>query len=122
MTTHEPRSIREIVLSTRWSSEDAETIFAALEKSRLSATNFADRHGFDVQRLYWWNRRLGRPAMRRGRREAFKEVVIEAVRVEQEDARLEIVLPRGLALRVPISFDERALRRVLKIVTEDGEC
>ena len=115
--------IREILLRARWSAEDARIIFAAWEESKLPAADFAGKHGFDVQRLYWWRRRLGAPN-EAAELEPFEELVVERDQLgAPEDGRsLEITLPRGLTIRVPTSFDEQTLRRLLKIVCEAGVC
>lgn len=118
------RGIREIVLRARWTVEDARTIFAAWNESKLPATEFAGEHGFDAQRLYWWRRRFGAQSISNEGQKVFEEVLVqpEARVVEPEDPRLEIVFAHGLAVRVPSSFDEPALRRLLKIVGEVGAC
>ena len=115
--------IREILLRARWSAADAQTIFSAWEESKLPATEFAGKHGFDVQRLYWWRRRLGKGDPPGETGPAFEEVVVGAERsVEKDGADFEIRCPDGLAIRVRSGFDEHTLKRLLRIVREDGAC
>lgn len=116
--------IREILLRARWRLEDAQTVFAAWEESKLPATEFAGEHGFDVQRLYWWRRRLGKSHDRGEARARFEEVVVKAEQPAAEEGGpgLEITFPRGLGIRVRSDFDEQTLRRLLRIVREDGAC
>jgi hypothetical protein len=84
---------------------------------------FAVREGLDVQRLYWWRRRLvdaplpaqletpghcdGQPA--------FVEIV------RPEAAVIEVVLGSGRTLRVRESIDPCALRRLV-IALDEGTC
>ena len=115
--------IREILLRARWSAEDARMIFSAWEESKLPATEFAGKHGFDVQRLYWWRRRLGKLDTVSDQRGGFEEIVVaDREPGDRTDAGIEITLPGGLAIRIPATFDEPTLRRVLKVVREDCAC
>ena len=44
----------------RWNEDEARRVLAACEASGDPVAGFANRHGLDAQRLYWWRRRLGR--------------------------------------------------------------
>jgi transposase-like protein len=43
---------------TRWTTPTARAVLAAQEKSGESVAGFAQRHGLEPQRLYWWRNRL----------------------------------------------------------------
>lgn len=74
--------------------------------SRLSATAFARREGFNPGTLRWWAWRLG------GAHEAPAKFV-EVVVAPPPAGRVEIVLRDGLAIRVSGAFDTEVLRRAV---------
>lgn len=47
------------ILSRRWDEEFARRTLVRAKRSGLSDRAFAEREGFDAQRLSWWRRRLG---------------------------------------------------------------
>ncbi len=92
----------------RWTAQVARGVLGALEKSGLPRAEFAAQHGIHEQRLYNWQRRL---AERDGSAPVqFRELASPVAAV---DDRLEVVLPSGVLLRVPASFDAAALDRLL---------
>jgi transposase-like protein len=44
--------------SSRWTTDEARQVVAALERSRKPVSVFAAEHGLDPQRLYYWRRRV----------------------------------------------------------------
>jgi hypothetical protein len=85
-------------------------------KSGLSGEEFASREGVKARTLAWWRWHLGReraePTQALARREpAFVEV--EPVVVEAASERIEVALTNGRIVRVPMTFRDDALVRVL---------
>ncbi len=85
-------------------------------KSGLSREEFAAREGVKATTLSWWRWYLGRdgaaPARMLARPEpAFVEV--EPVVVEAVSERIEVALTNGRVVRVPMTFRDDALVRVL---------
>lgn len=85
-------------------------------KSGLSAEVFASREGVKARTLSWWRWHLSRkraaPFQALARREqAFVE--IEPVVVEAAGERIEVALANGRVVRVPMTFRDDALVRVL---------
>ena len=105
---HETRRGREMArLVARW------------ERSGLTQAAFARRIGMPVATFTWWRHRLRRaarapvpPAARppTPSASAFTEVVLAAPR---ERAEVEVVLRDGRVLRVPLSADGHAVRRLI---------
>ncbi|SRR5579883_42160 len=98
----------------RWNEHDARRVLEALERSGQPVSAFAAEHGLDPQRVYLWRRRLGASA----ERTTFREVV---VRADGSD-RFEIVLTSGMTVRVPASFDDDSLERLLGVLSRAGAC
>jgi len=95
----------------RWTAEVARQVLAAWSASGLSRQEFADKHGIHDQRLYNWQRRLAETGA--GSSVQFRELAAPAVSL---DPRLEVVLPSGVLLRVPPSFDPTAVARLLEVL------
>ena len=89
-------------------------MLAALERSGQPVSAFAAEHGLDPQRVYLWRRRLGVSA----ERTTFREVVVRADGSE----RFEIVLASGTIVRMPTSFDDDSLERLLGVLSRAGAC
>lgn len=94
----------------RWTAAVARQVLAAWSASGLSRQEFADKHGIHEQRLYNWQRRLAETGAGNVQ---FRELAAPAVNL---DPRLEVVLPSGVLLRVPPSFDATAVARLLEIL------
>jgi hypothetical protein len=95
----------------RWTAAVARQVLAAWSASGLSRQEFGDKHGIHEQRLYNWQRRLAETGA--GSSVQFRELAAPAVSL---DPRLEVVLPSGVLLRVPPSFDATAVARLLEIL------
>ena len=113
-------------------------VLAQWERSGLTLTEFARRHGMAASTLTWWRRvfrdaearpgatgageqRLGRQAGRppRGGEGAFSEVRLAAPAL-LAPAVWEIVLRSGHVLRVPPAIDAAALRAVVAVLESPG--
>jgi transposase-like protein len=95
-------------------------VIAALERSGKSVSVFAEEHGIDPQRIYLWRRRLGKAEPT-----TFQEIVVRSssARAESRDgAPFEVALASGDVVRVPASFDETALARLLGVLVRAREC
>lgn len=99
----------------RWTAAVARQVLAAWSDSGLSRQEFADKYGIHEQRLYNWQRRLAETGTASSVQ--FREVAAPAVSL---DPRLEVVLPSGVLLRVPPSFDAAAVARLLEILNCAG--
>jgi transposase-like protein len=106
-----PTSSRSPFNRPRWTEQDARAVLAALEQSGQSVRVFAEAHGLDPQRLYEWRRRVAG-----GDRTTFRELVVRASSSRAESP-FEIALASGVVVRVPSSFDEGALARLLSVVS-----
>lgn len=106
----------------RWSAADAQAALRALAASRLSVRAFAEREGLDAQRLFRWQRRLGRAGA--AARIAETSVLAPTATVPEllelstlaRPARVEpveVVLPSGVTLRVDASIDPVTLARLV---------
>ena len=49
---------------TEWTEADARLVFDEWHRSGTSIAAFAREHGVSAARLYWWKRRLSKPAAR----------------------------------------------------------
>lgn len=103
------RSLRE--KRSRWSVEQARAIVAECESSGLSVQSFAERRGFEAQRLYRWKRKFERC-----------EASVEFVEVKAEvgSASFELVLSGSRRLLIHGSVDAASLRTI--VVTLEQEC
>lgn len=100
-----------VASGARWTAAVARQVLAAWSASGLSRQEFAEKHGIHEQRLYNWQRRLAEASP--GNDVQFRELAAPAVSV---DPRLEVVLPSGVLLRVPPSFDASAVARLLEML------
>jgi hypothetical protein len=93
---------------------------AALERSGLTAGEFARRHQVDVQRVRVWRKRCGAVATP----EVFVPVrVTGSVRSSPESDRgIELVLRGGMTIRVARDFDAELLRAVVTTLEVDESC
>jgi hypothetical protein len=104
----------------RWNEDDAREVIAALDRSGKPVSAFAVEHGIDPQRVYLWRRRLGG-----AERTTFQELVVAPTGSSGSmggRGAFEIVLASGTILRVPVSFDAGALRRLLDVLMAAGAC
>ena len=99
----------------RWTVVEARAVLAALASSGLSQRAFAEREGYDTQRLRVWRQKLGventAPPP-----PSFVEVQPRAAE------RVEVVLPSGVTLRVAESIDASLLRRFVDALDSTSPC
>jgi transposase-like protein len=100
----------------RWREDDAREVIDALTRSGKPVSEFAAEHGLDPQRVYLWRRRLG---ARAERTTAFQELVVRAASAR---APFEVTLASGAMVRVPASFENEALVRLLDALVRAGAC
>ncbi len=83
------------------------------QQSGLTIAAFAREQGIPAWRLY--HARQARDA-RRSRSLDLVEVGVDPVHVPPTASDLEMVLPNGLRIAVPTTFDESTLRRLLSVL------
>lgn len=96
--------------------------------SGLTAAEFAARHGLAATSLKWWKWRLGardrKGAARRHRvlarttAERMSPLTFVEMSAVVRGEPLELVLPNGLAIRVPTGFDTETLERLLDVLSK----
>ena len=116
MTTR-PRRIEVITgpdRRRRWSLEQKRAIVAESHRTDTTPSAVARRHGLNTGQLYTWRRQLRALSI-----PGFARV--ELAEAEAQTAPLgviEISLPDGARIRVDAKVDERALRRVIKVLRD----
>lgn len=78
-----------------WTEDEARAVFAAWRARDESLAAFARRHGVDVQRLYWWKRRLASTT-----HVGSTLSLVPAKMIEAEAAAVTIRLPNGIAIEI----------------------
>jgi len=106
---------------TRWTAERARQVLAELEGSEMSVGDFATERGLHPQRLYRWRRRMAIETRAPTRAPAFAEIRVRG-HDREPGGRFEIELAGGRIVRVGPSFDAEALRRLVQLLEEDGQC
>jgi transposase len=105
----------------RWTESRAREVLAAATESGESVRAYAERHGFDPQRLYSWRRKLEvSGALERATPAAFVAVRVAPERRATAANPLELVLRGGRVVRVCGDFDAAALRRLVEALEEEG--
>ena len=87
-----------------------QALVAQWERSGELVGEFARRHGITPSTFGWWRREL--------RRLAGPGNAVQLVEISRGEAAsgFELRLPNGVMVRVPASFDEAALRRLLGVL------
>lgn len=104
--------------SKRWDEAEARRIIGRADRSGLSDRAFADREGFDRQRLSWWRRRLEEVG---GMAPAQPFVEVRAGPMTTNAAVVEIELGNGRIVRVPATIEPDALAKLLTAI-EGAAC
>ena len=93
------------------------------KRSGLTATEFAARHGLHAKTLTWWRWKLGRRTegaaltVRKAATTAMGPLTfVEMTSGVSSREPFELVLASDVRVRVPASFDERALTRLLDVL------
>jgi hypothetical protein len=100
----------------RWTVADARVVLSALDASGLPVNAFASREGLDVQRLYFWRRRVETIMVEATAAPAFVEVR------RSTPVHVEVMLRSGHILRVSESIDGASLRRLVDALEQDPAC
>lgn len=94
------------------------------EESGLSQRVFAEQEGVAYSAFQYWRRRLLELSRKKTRGERAAPVQLSPVRIIPDAPRatpsagaFELRTPTGLAVSVPVGFDERELRRLLETVS-----
>ena len=96
----------------RWRTDDARWVLDRFVASGLTIGAFAAREGLSAQRLYRWRARLGGPPPA-----AAGFIEVTPMRTVSA-APIEVTLSSGDVLRVPETFSDDALRRLLAVLGE----
>ena len=83
------------------------------KRSGLTAADYAEREGLNASTLTWWSSELGRAALTVPR-----PPVVEVMVAQRSASALEVVLPSGVKVAVPIGFDEATLGRLLTVLED----
>jgi len=131
MSTHtSARSSRVEVIRTerrrRWLMDQKRAIVAESQLPGASLAGIARKHGIGTGQLYSWRRRFSSEVAVSSAgfaRVEMTDVSIPALPVPiisavNSTGLIEITLPGGASVRVDARVDERALRRVLKVLRE----
>jgi transposase-like protein len=95
-----------------WTTKEARSVLSAVATSGLTIYSFAQRHGIDPQRLYYWRRRIEGDAVT----PAFVEVHRESA------GPVEIVVRSGRVLRVAETIDGATLRKLVAALEDPESC
>lgn len=98
---------------------------ARWEASGLSAAAFAARERLAAKSLVWWRWRLrASPSVPTASPLDFLPVRVVRTGTARPStaAPIEIVLPNGRVVRVPVGFDEAELERVLAVASGSAAC
>lgn len=112
-----PKARRPLLSEARWSAERAREVLAAQRASGLSVFAFAKREGFDPQRLYFWQRRLGVETTGHAR------AAMEFVEVRAgAGGQVEVLLRSGRVLRVSEAIDPETLLSLCEALERPASC
>ncbi len=97
---------------------------ARWEASGLSAAAFAARERLAARSLVWWRWKLrASPSPAASPLDFLPVRVVSTAAARPSTAEpIEIVLPNGRIVRVPVGFDEAELERVLAVASGSAAC
>ncbi len=107
-----PKALVRYASHRGWTIEEARTVLSDVATSGLTLYSFAQRHGGDPQRLYYWRRRIERDAVA----PAFVEVHRASA------SPVEIVVRSGRVLRVTDTIDGETLRKLVAALEDTESC
>lgn len=81
------------------------------KRSGLTAADYAEREGLNPRTLSWWSSELGRSTLAIAR-----PPVVEVMLAQRSASGLELILPSGMKIAVPVDFDEATLGRLLTVL------
>ena len=110
--------------TNRWTEREGRAAIAAWERSGLGAAAFARSRGVDVQRLFWWRRRLetggAAPAPTPAKAPGLVPLVAVSREVEREPrCALVVTTPAGVRIEVR-EVDASTAAWVASLVGEVG--
>ncbi len=88
-------------------------IVSRWRRSGMSAADFAPSVGVSVPTLYLWRRRTVAGGERGAMQPTFVEIAPRSEPSAPSGSGLELLLPRGLVLRIGPGFDAESLRRLV---------
>jgi hypothetical protein len=98
-------------------------------RSGLGVRAFCAQHGLSEPSFYAWRRIVAERDQESARADAKpkpdgvgRTPRFVPVRVIEATASIEVVLPRGLVVRIPRGFDADSLRQLLAILEEERPC
>jgi transposase len=83
------------------------------KRSGLTAADYAEREGLNARTLTWWSCELGRATA-----PIERPPVVEVMVAQRSASALEVMLPSGMRVAVPVDFDEATLGRLLTVLEE----
>lgn len=87
-------------------------VLAEWQRSGLPTREFCERRGVKLGTFSWWRQELAR----RARRQRPSVELVEIARPVVTERAVEVVLPNGIRLRVPVGFERRSLEELLGVV------
>jgi hypothetical protein len=88
-------------------------LIAEWERSGQTIIEFCQRRGINESTFGWWRREIAR-----ARKPASAVELVEIETKASSPARaVEVVLPNGIAVRVPVGFERRSLVEILAVVS-----
>jgi transposase len=83
------------------------------KRSGLTAEEYAARTEVKASTLLWWSSQLNRSALTRV---SAAPPVVEVVLASRQSVGLEVALPSGARVAVPVGFDGPTLARLLSVL------
>jgi hypothetical protein len=96
----------------RWTEAEARGVIAGWKQSGKSARAFAEEQSIEVQRLYWWQKKLQLKPDKELRVAHFLPVRL----IESPSDSLTVVLRGGHTINLGRGFDEELLSRVVAVL------
>lgn len=104
----------------RWTEREGRAAITAWERSGLGAAAFARSRGVDVQRLFWWRRRLDASGAAPAKESSLVPMVATSSEVEREPGcALVVTTPAGVRIEVR-EVDASTAAWVASLVGEVG--
>jgi hypothetical protein len=97
----------------RWTEAEARGVIAEWKQSGKSGRAFAEEQSIEVQRLYWWKKKLGSKLAR----SASAAASFLPVRIaDAASDSLTVVLRGGQLVKLARGFDEELFARVVAVL------
>lgn len=105
-------NISRLAAKSRWRPEDARDLLDQHRGSGLSIAGFADQHGLDVKRLYWWRKRL-KTVPARTAPASVRFLPVSVLPAAGSAGSLDVELRGGRRIRVTGEFEAGLLARLV---------